>query len=48
MTVATLLGESPELGEPNRGQIARLVGIAPVNQDSGSGGRSYVRIGIMA
>ncbi len=51
VTVSTLLAELPELGELNRGQIAKLVGVAPMNRDSGQssgrrrtiGGRSYVR-----
>jgi len=45
------VAELPELGTLNRGQIAKLVGVAPLNNDSGqksgrrciSGGRSYVR-----
>jgi transposase len=32
----TLLGELPELGELNRRAIAKLVGVAPLNRDSGS------------
>lgn len=51
VAVSTLVAELPELGTLNRGQIAKLVGIAPLNNDSGqksgrrciSGGRSYVR-----
>lgn len=51
VTVSTLVAELPELGELNRGQIAKLVGVAPMNRDSGQssgrrriiGGRSYVR-----
>lgn len=47
----TLLSELPELGKLNRKEIASLVGIAPMNKDSGSyqgkrfikGGRSKVR-----
>jgi transposase len=47
----TLLSELPELGRLNRKQIASLVGVAPMNRDSGSyrgkrhvsGGRSKVR-----
>lgn len=47
----TLLAELPELGQLNRKQIAALVGIAPLNRDSGTlrgrrtiwGGRSTVR-----
>jgi transposase len=48
---ATLLATLPELGSLNRWQIAALVGVAPLNQDSGQfrgqrrvwGGRSQVR-----
>lgn len=51
VTIATLLAELPELGKLNRGEIAKLVGVAPINRDSGNrqrkrmtgGGRSYVR-----
>lgn len=47
----TLLGELPELGILNRKKIAALVGVAPLNRDSGMfrgkrkvwGGRSVVR-----
>src|SRR5207245_4205135 len=47
----TLLAELPELGQLNRRQIAKLVGIAPLNRDSGAmrgkrttwGGRPSVR-----
>jgi transposase len=47
----TLLAELPELGTLSRGQVAALVGVAPVNRDSGrwsgrrfiAGGRSVVR-----
>jgi transposase len=47
----TLLAELPELGKINRKQIAALVGIAPLNRDSGTfrgrrgiwGGRATVR-----
>lgn len=46
-----LLGEIPELGELNRGEISALVGVAPLNQDSGkhagkrkiAGGRMVAR-----
>ena len=48
---ATLLAELPELGTLNRKQIAALVGVAPLNRDSGTfrgkrvtwGGRAPVR-----
>lgn len=47
----TLLSELPELGQLNRKQIAALVGVAPMNRDSGAykgkrmirGGRAKVR-----
>jgi transposase len=47
----TLIAEVPELGHLNRGQIAALIGVAPLNRDSGSkrgkrsirGGRTAVR-----
>jgi transposase len=47
----TLLAELPELGQLNRREIAALVGVAPLNRDSGMlrgrrsvwGGRSTVR-----
>ena len=50
-TVAALLAELPELGSLNRRQVAALVGVAPINRDSGmmrgkrttGGGRSSVR-----
>jgi len=51
VSISVSLAELPELGELNRGQIAKLVGVAPMNCDSGTrsgqrrtqGGRSYVR-----
>jgi transposase len=51
VAVSALLAELPELGQLNGGQISKLVGVAPMNRDSGqssrkrkiSGGRSYVR-----
>lgn len=51
VTVSTLLAELPELGTRNCKQIAALVGVAPVNKDSGKmrgkrrvfGGRAPVR-----
>jgi transposase len=51
VTSATMLGMLPELGELNRQQIAALVGVAPMNKDSGKkqgkrrvfGGRAAVR-----
>lgn len=51
VTTCTILADLPELGQLNREQIAKLVGVAPLNRDSGawkgqrfiSGGRSHVR-----
>ncbi|EBS3611361.1 IS110 family transposase [Salmonella enterica subsp. enterica serovar Poona] len=51
MTVAALLAEVPELGHLSRREISALVGVAPVNRDSGTmrgrrtifGGRAGVR-----
>jgi transposase len=51
VSISTFLAELPELGKLNREQIAKLVGVAPMNRDSGQvsgrrktfGGRSYVR-----
>ena len=48
---STLIAHLPELGSLSRGQIAALVGVAPLNRDSGSfrgrrivwGGRANVR-----
>jgi transposase len=50
-TAAGLLAELPELGTLNRGQAAKLAGLAPINRDSGTlrgkrmigGGRAGVR-----
>lgn len=50
-TARTLVAELPELGKCSRQQIAALVGVAPINRDSGQyrgrrmvwGGRSSVR-----
>ncbi|MCA9112800.1 MAG: IS110 family transposase [Planctomycetaceae bacterium] len=50
-TVSVLIAELPELGTLNRQQIARLVGVAPTNRDSGTlrgkrttgGGRTEIR-----
>lgn len=50
-TAAALVAELPELGRINRRQIARLVGVAPLNRDSGTlrgkrmtgGGRASLR-----
>jgi transposase len=51
LTAMTLIAEVPELGTLNRRQIAKLVGVAPLSQDSGRhrgqrttwGGRGTVR-----
>ena len=51
VTAATLLADLPELGKLDRKQIAALVGVAPINHDSGKkrgyrktkGGRPEVR-----
>jgi transposase len=51
VTAATLLADLPELGQLDRKEIAALVGVAPMNQDSGrkrghrktQGGRPEVR-----
>jgi len=51
ITSATMLARLPELGKLNRQEIAALVGVAPVNKDSGKkqgrrrvyGGRADVR-----
>lgn len=42
----TLISELPELGKLNRKEIAALVGIAPMNRDSGSfEGKRFIRGG---
>lgn len=42
----TLLSDLPELGELNRKEIAALVGVAPMNRDSGSyAGKRHIRGG---
>jgi len=51
VTISTLIAKLPELGKLNRGEVAKLVGVAPINRDSGTmsgkrfigGGRSQVR-----
>ena len=51
VVTSTLIAELPELGRLNRGEIAKLVGVAPINRDSGKksgkrfigGGRGQVR-----
>jgi transposase len=51
VTISTFLAKLPELGNLNRAEIAKLVGVAPINNDTGQssgrrrtfGGRSYVR-----
>jgi transposase len=54
VTASLCLAELPELGELSDKQIARLVGVAPINRDSGQhrgkrmiqGGRTNVRCGL--
>jgi transposase len=54
VTAALCLAELPELGQLSDKQIARMVGVAPLNQDSGNykgkrriaGGRTAVRCGL--
>ena len=54
VTAALCLAELPELGQLTEKQIARLVGVAPINRDSGkhkgkrmiTGGRTNVRCGL--
>ncbi len=36
LTACILIAELPELGLLGKGQIAKLVGVAPINRDSGS------------
>lgn len=51
VTAHTLIADLPELGQLDRRRIAALVGVAPINRDSGhmrgkrtiAGGRSHVR-----
>ena len=51
VAMSTFIAELPELGKLNRGQIAKRVGVAPINHDSGQhqgkrktiAGRSSVR-----
>ncbi len=51
VTISTLLVDLPELGTVNRGEIAKLAGVAPIANQSGKrdrprailGGRGYVR-----
>ena len=48
VTVSTFVAKLPELGQLNRQQVAKFVGVAPINKDSGqstgkrksAGGRS--------
>jgi len=54
VTAALCLAELPELGQLSDKQIARLVGVAPINHDSGkhkgkrmiAGGRTSIRCGL--
>lgn len=51
VTAATIVADLPELGKLNRQEIAKLVGVAPLNKDSGEqrgkrrtgGGRATIR-----
>lgn len=51
VTISTIIAELPEIGSLNRGEVAKLVGVAPMNRDSGkksgkrfiNGGRGQVR-----
>lgn len=51
VTISTLIADLPELGQLNRREVAKLVGVAPINRDSGKksgkrfigGGRGHVR-----
>lgn len=51
VTISTVIAELPEMGSLNRGEVAKLVGVAPINRDSGNksgkrfigGGRGQVR-----
>ena len=51
VTAQTLVVDLPELGQLNRKQISRLIGVAPINRDSGKkashryiqGGRGHIR-----
>ena len=51
VTISTLIADLPELGKLNRGEVAKLVGVAPINRDSGTksgkrfigGGRGQLR-----
>jgi transposase len=51
VTISTIIAELPEIGSLNRGEVAKLVGVAPINRDSGkksgkrfiAGGRGQVR-----
>lgn len=46
VTTANLVCYLPELGTLSRGQIAKLIGVAPLNRDSGEGSKPrYVRGG---
>jgi hypothetical protein len=41
--ISTLLCELPELGKLNRGEVAKLVGVAPITRDSGkNSGKRFI------
>jgi len=44
--ISTILAELPELGKLNRGEVAKLVGVAPINRDSGKkSGKRFIGAG---
>ena len=46
VTAQTLLLQLPELGQLSKAQIARLIGVAPMNRDSGQySGHRYIQGG---
>lgn len=45
VTAATLVGELPELGKLDRRKISSLVGVAPMNRDSGRTDRKRLTVG---
>jgi transposase len=42
VVAATLIGEVPELGRLSGKEIAALIGLAPINRDSGKGGKRAI------
>ena len=46
VTISTFLAELPELGTLNRGDVAKRVGAAPINRDSGAkSGKRFIGSG---